>query len=220
MKQAMYETLRVALVDCATPRVLFLKHHQPAVGDGVAQDSALFVAGIPFKLREGLQQLFSQFGAVQKVLKSTFHPNTTPHMHNDISIQRCENQMQVQLHPRQTSAVVLFSSAQGVKRALAVARKGQVISTDDDASEQSVGLRAYVDEHKSKFPGNQKLKEELDAWMEASEAEEECKRIAAQQSAADDGWTVVTRKAGRKRKQGVLPLIILLKDLCKIMCYL
>lgn len=70
-----------------------------------------------------------------------------------------------------------------------------------------MGLRAYVDAHKSAFPGNQKLKEELDTWMEAYEAEEERKRIAAQQSTADDGWTVVTRKAGRKRKQGMPPLM-------------
>lgn len=41
--------------------------------------------------------------------------------------------------------------------------------------------------------------------MEAYEAEEERKRTAAEQNAADDGWTVVTRKAGRKRKQGVAP---------------
>lgn len=73
MKQSTYKRLWVALVDCATPRALFLKKHQPAAGDDVAQDSALFVAGIPFKLREGLQQLFSQFGPVDKVCESAFH---------------------------------------------------------------------------------------------------------------------------------------------------
>lgn len=67
MKQEGYETLRVTLPGCATPRVLFLKKHQPAVGEGTQEDGALFVAGVPFKLREGLQQLFSQFGTVEKV---------------------------------------------------------------------------------------------------------------------------------------------------------
>ena len=82
------------------------------------------------------------------------------------------------------------------------------MSTKEDALEQPMGLRAYVEAHKSLFPGNEKLREELDAWMEEYEAEEERKRIAAQQAAADDGWTVVTRKAGRKRKQGMLPFIM------------
>jgi hypothetical protein len=59
--------LRVTLPGCSTPRIVFLKRHEPAVVNGTSQDSALFVAGIPFKLRASLQQLFSQFGTVEKV---------------------------------------------------------------------------------------------------------------------------------------------------------
>jgi hypothetical protein len=115
--------------------------------------------------------------------------------------------LQVQLHPRQTSAVVVFAHAQGVKLALKAAHMGQVTAAKDDASDHSIGLRAYVDTHKSAFPGNQQLIQDLNAWMEAYEAEEERKRIAAQQSVEGDGWTVVTRKAGRKRKQGMQPMM-------------
>jgi Ribosomal RNA-processing protein 7 (RRP7) C-terminal domain len=112
--------------------------------------------------------------------------------------------LQIQLHPRKTSAVVVFRGKEGTKSALSVASKGSVVQAQalKAADEHAVGLRAYVEEHKSLYPGNEQLSRELDAWMEAFEEEEERKRQAAEQ--ADDGWTVVTRKPGRKRKQGDL----------------
>lgn len=82
MKKKTHETLRITLPGSVAPRTVFIKKHQPTAGDGLRQDSALFVAGIPFKLREGIQQLFSQFGTVEKVC---WQPLSFLHLRTDVT---------------------------------------------------------------------------------------------------------------------------------------
>ena len=53
----------------------------------------------------------------------------------------------------------------------------------------------------SKFPGTANLQAQLNEWMENFELEE-VRKAAAEAAAADDGWTLVTNKAGRKRAKG------------------
>lgn len=111
---------------------------------------------------------------------------------------------QVQVHPKRTTAIVVFTAAKALRAALSTAKKGAVIQvppedTDTGAAE---GLRGMVEAHKAQFPGNQELTARLNDWMVAFEEEEERKRKAAEAAVADDGWTVVTKRAGRKRHRG------------------
>ena len=116
---------------------------------------------------------------------------------------------QAQVHPKRTSGIVVYQDASGTKHALAAGKKGAVVdfpcdTTDDDGP--SIGLRRKVETHKAMSPGNAKLQKQLDNWIAEFEDEEERKRKAADEAAADDGWTLVTKGAGRKRKHGALCL--------------
>lgn len=119
--------------------------------------------------------------------------------------------IQVQLHPRRTSAVVVFALEKTVSNVLAAAKKGALVTfTTNMSDQQATGLRKLVHLHKAQYPGNQKLELELNSWMEAFETAEAQRKRATEAAAADDGWTVVTRKPGRKRKSGMLALFIAL----------
>lgn len=56
----------------------------------------------------------------------------------------------------------------------------------------------------AQYPGTAALQEQLNTWTEDYEAAEEAKRLEAEKAQADDGWTVVTNKAGRKRASGTV----------------
>ena len=119
--------------------------------------------------------------------------------------------LQVQVHPKQTSALVVFDSTKPCHAALATCKQHTVLDfpiseDDDDDDDEPAGLRAMVHAHKSQFPGNQVLQKQLDAWMAAYEDAETKKRQEAESAAAEDGWTVVTKRAGRKRKHGALAM--------------
>lgn len=125
--------------------------------------------------------------------------------------------VQVQLHPRRTSAVIVFSEQNTVAKVLAAAKKGALVAfaTSNQATDQhTTGLRKHVELHKARCPGNDKLEQELSSWMVAFEEAEERKRRALEAAAADDGWTVVTRKAGRKRKNGEAGIHTMMQSRC------
>ena len=116
----------------------------------------------------------------------------------------CLTRVQVRLHPKHTSAIVVFAEPAGTAAALAAGKKSAVIEfpiADEDAG-PSEGLRGMVEAHKASYPGNGVLQKQLDDWMVEFEQEEERKRVEAENAAAEDGWTVVTKGAGRKRKSG------------------
>lgn len=106
---------------------------------------------------------------------------------------------------------MLFEAATAVQAAVRAARQGTVLECHLNAagadSEAPLGLRAFVEQHKAQYPGNAELQAQLDDWMEQYEAEEQRKTLAARAALADDGWTVVTKKAGRKRQQGARRLM-------------
>lgn len=108
------------------------------------------------------------------------------------------------MHPKRTSAIVVFESKSALSAALKAARRGTVVdyAVPDEPEGEATGLRARVEAHKAQYPGNATLQRSLDTWMADFEAEEERKRKAAEEAAAGDGWTVVTKRAGRKRKSG------------------
>eukprot|EP00892_Ulva_mutabilis_P010579 jgi/Ulvmu1/7894/UM004_0126.1 len=172
-----YQCLLLEIDGCTPHRHLYIKKHASAEADHEPDSPTLFVAGIPVKLAERLTDVFGAFGSVE----------------------------QVKLHPRRTSAVVVFSKNEAVSKVLAAAKKGALVRfqiNHDTPDKQSTGLRNHIDLHKAQYPGNEKLEQTLNSWMDAFEAAEEQRMRAAEAAAADDGWTVVTRKPGRKRKSG------------------
>lgn len=80
----------------------------------------------------------------------------------------------------------------------AVAAAG-VVELPLEAAEGGQGVRAWVGRHRARRPGHQKLQEQLDAWMEAWEAEEARKRREREAAAGGDGWTVVGGTKGRRK---------------------
>lgn len=100
---------------------------------------------------------------------------------------------------------------------LAAAKKGAKVAYATNTQENHqhpTGLRKYVETHKAQYPGNDTLENQLNMWMVAFEEAEERKRLALE-AAGDDGWTVVTRKAGRKRKSGVPSMPIVFQN-CRL----
>jgi hypothetical protein len=114
--------------------------------------------------------------------------------------------LQVQLHPLGTSAIVVYHQQKTVEGVLKAARKGLVVEYAASAEDgpRAVGLRARVEAHKSQYPGNTALQDSLNEWMEKFENAEELRRKAAEKATAGDGWTVVVKRAGRKRNLGTL----------------
>eukprot|EP00884_Botryococcus_braunii_P005946 jgi/Botrbrau1/15352/Bobra.0289s0007.1 len=134
----------------------------------------LSVAGVPVFLQPPdtvLEGLFAGCGAVDRVFT----------------------------HPRQTTALVVFAEASGCQKALITAKEGHVMQLTLPPPDRPCGLRGWVEEHKAVFPGNEVLKEKLDAWTVAYEAEEARRKA---ETSADEGWTVVERKPGRKKSKG------------------
>jgi Ribosomal RNA-processing protein 7 (RRP7) C-terminal domain len=132
--------------------------------------------------------------------------------------------MQVQVHPKHTSAVAVYKATSGADAALRAARKGTTVEFLLGPSPEAVGptgLRKLVQEHKAQYPGNEVLLKHLNEWMAAFEEREAEKQREAEAPAADDGWTVVTRNGGRKRKQGLpMPDIhIALRSSAPALCY-
>lgn len=135
-------------------------------------DCALYVAGLPYGINDDvLKTVFSSFGAVSGV----------------------------GIQPSKTSAVLLFQDASSVTAALKAAASGAVIECEHEVSGQPRGLKAWVQQHKAKRPGNAALSEQLDKWMEQYDVEEERQRKAREEAMAEDGWTVVVRSKGHKR---------------------
>ena len=54
-----------------------------------------------------------------------------------------------------------------------------------------------MEDHKACFPGNAVLRQRLDNWTEAFEAEEERKRRKAAGAQDEEGWTMVKRRGVR-----------------------
>jgi hypothetical protein len=103
----------------------------------------------------------------------------------------------------------VYQQQKAVEAALKAARKGILVEyaplAEDDP--KAVGLRARVEAHKAQYPGNSSLQRSLDTWMEEFEKAEEMRRKAAEEATAGDGWTVVVKRAGRKRKSGMMASI-------------
>ena len=204
-----YASLAVRLVPGSpVPTYLYLKHHRSAAGEAHT-DAALFVAGLPLCLTQlNLKELFGAFGDVEQVRAS--RPSLVCHQANfayvDANNSLHHGKLQVQVHPKRTSAIVVFTGKSALSAALKAARRGTVVdyAVPDEPAGESTGLRARVEAHKAQYPGNAALQKSLDKWMESFEQEEERKRKAAEEAAAGDGWTVVTKRAGRKRKSGTL----------------
>lgn len=193
-----YYCLLLQLDECGVQRCLYVKRHEHSDHES-EQSAALFVAGIPIKLEDCLDEVFGAFGSVEQV-----HARLTD-LKSAANVPRNTSSVQVQLHPRRTSAVIVFSQQNTVSKVLAAAKKGALVAfaTNNQATDQHpTGLRKYVEVQKARCPGNDKLEQELNSWMVAFEESEERKRRALEAAAADDGWTLVTRKAGRKRKNG------------------
>jgi len=74
-----------------------------------------------------------------------------------------------------------------------------VVELPLEAAEGGQGVRAWVGRHRARRPGHQKLQEQLDAWMEAWEAEEARKWREREEAAGGDGWTVVGGTKGRRK---------------------
>jgi ribosomal RNA-processing protein 7 len=197
-----YGTLTVRLRSGSNvPKHLYIKAHE-GKGDEHSKGVALFVAGIPQQLTESrLYSLFEVFGTVNKARPPALQPSSSP------CIDQCQEILilQVVVHPKRTSSIVLFHEACALTAALSAGRQGTVVELPEDKDDEgpSEGLRAMVEAHKARYPGNTVLQKQLDEWMEAFELEEERKRKEAEEAAAEDGWTVITKRAGRKRKQGV-----------------
>lgn len=187
-----YDVLQIDINESGIIRHLYLK---PAAMDatasiedpGAVRDSdegkqkvskgrAVFVAGLPAQLDEvHLLRLFESFGEVRRAA----------------------------LHGTRTSAVVLFGSKKGYDAIFRAAKKGKVIPVQIQLPEGPHGLKAWVESHKAKKPGNMILQKSLDEWMESWEAEEERKKAEALASLEEDGWTVVQRHRGRKKNTDV-----------------
>lgn len=164
-----FKSLRVN-IQAAAPysKDLFIKQHS-GKDHGVPAGRALFIAGIPISIAaEDLVELFSAFGDVQSAA----------------------------VHPTKTTAIAVFSEQAACSEALAAAANGTVLELTPGEPAGATGLKAWVNAHKARFPGNDELQRQLDAWTEDFEAAEERKRKAAEE-AADDGWTVVKRHRGR-----------------------
>lgn len=177
-----YQVLRIRINDSSTFRHLYIK--PTVVGETLVETSkhpskaprtnekAMFVTGLPAQLNElSLLELFETFGEIVRVA----------------------------VHPQRTSAVVLFASKKGLAAALKSASRGRTIDVQVEAPKGPHGLKAWVESHKSKKPGNNVLQKQLDAWIEAWEEEEERKKAEALASLQEDGWTVVQRHRGRKK---------------------
>ena len=91
---------------------------------------------------------------------------------------------------------VAFRDAEAALEAVAAAGG---VELPLEAAEEGEGVRAWVGRHRARRPGHQKLQEQLDAWMEAWEAEEARKRREREEAAGGDGWTVVGGTKGRKK---------------------
>ena len=72
--------------------------------------------------------------------------------------------------------------------------------TDGEEDASLGGLGAWVGVHRRRRVGGAKaVSSGIDAWFEKKEAEEDAAREAMNAAKADDGWTVVQAKRGRKK---------------------
>jgi hypothetical protein len=158
---------------------IYVKKHDGE--DSLPKTRTVFIVGLPFQLNEqGLLSALSSFGQVEKIA----------------------------FHKSGLSAVVLYSSQDGSRKLLKAAAKGKEVVVDiwkinnnkkNSNNNSAYGLRSWVENHKSKTPGNTELQQRLDQWMESHEKEEQERKAAALAAMEDDGWTVVRRQKGRKK---------------------
>lgn len=161
--------LQIALDSDSLVRCVYVKP-QNLVDGQQAGSSSVFVAGLPFllHLKASLETVFGSVGPVARVV----------------------------VHPTQLSAVLSFQSAEVWEKLQHSSQTGSVLASPLPELDGALGLKGWVQEHQLAFPGNAKLRQQLDDWLAKHEEEE-----AAQKSAADgdDGWTVVRRKPGRRK---------------------
>ncbi|KAK9831949.1 hypothetical protein WJX81_001994 [Elliptochloris bilobata] len=178
---ALHVTLRQG-ADTRSKHLFIRPHHGAGQADAAGSqkavaslsERALFVVGLPFLHSDHqgvVSRLFGAFGSVERVA----------------------------VHAEQTSAIVVFAKVAARDKALKAAAKGRSLELELPLPDKPYGLKAWVEAHKALFPGNAVLRQQLDEWTEAHEAEEERRKAAAAEAANCDGWTVVTRKAGRRK---------------------
>lgn len=74
------------------------------------------------------------------------------------------------------------------------------VDDDDDGARGAGGLNAWVAAHRRRRAGGAKeATKKIDAWFEKKEMEEQAVRDAEEAAKADDGWTVVQAKRGRRK---------------------
>ncbi|KAK9852561.1 hypothetical protein WJX84_007170 [Apatococcus fuscideae] len=151
-------------------RFLYIRPHASA-GDSLPDDRSLFVAGLPVRFdEEALLETFSIFGPI----------------------------LSAAVHHEKTTALIVFGSSEGLQAAYDAANDRRVLEIELEEPTAPFGLKGWVKEHQAKFPGNDILKKQLDAQLEAFEAAKK-QQAAAAAAAEADGWTTVTRQKGRKR---------------------
>jgi len=141
---------------------------------GEKRELAVFLQGVPREAtRKDLESCLSAFGAVESAA----------------------------LHPSSKSAIVVFSRKKDADSLLKGKKAETKLLPSSAVSKANQGAYRLLKEYRKKRPGNKVLLERANAWIEAKEAEEEALRLAREQAAVDDGWTVVSSRKGRHKNR-------------------
>jgi len=154
-----------------------LRQQQAGSGQQQVQGvvATAFVAGLPFSLHRPtvLKELFQTFGEVREVA----------------------------VHHKKTSALVVFKEDRSMLALLAAADNGNVLEFFPPEPDTAYGLKGWVAEHKSCFPGHDVLQSQIEEFWEAHQEEQKRKKAEREASMTDDGWTLVTRNKGRTKNR-------------------
>ena len=178
----------------AFSRHVFLRAASSSGGvDGADEGVALFVAAVPPRWTAAhLSELLStHFGAVE-----------------DVSL------VTLDAAPDVAGALARFERAESAAAALNAARRGAAPldppaslapASSGGGAPPATGLERWVREFRdARRGGPDAVRADIDAWFEAHEREEARKaREAREAASADDGWTVVEAKRGRRKTTDV-----------------
>lgn len=166
---------------------LFIKEHSVRhVDERKPAGKTLFVLNIPpYATEKSLKLSFSKAGRVKSVI---FQIEDTEQEIND-GFKR---------------AYVVFEKREGL---LKVMKLDSINSLSTDKVTLNVGLEKWIEDYNSSIYASKELQKEINTYMNNYDKHEEKKRKADKEESADDeGWTVVTKKGrnpGVSRKESV-----------------
>ena len=211
---------RPSITDIVTTptRYLYYRPHRPTADDDVdvPADRTLLVVNVPFYYTSGeLSELFGCFGEVESAVilgRSTQHKPPVLLASLDQSVYETAAVMAGldvwqpgPPQPYYRSARVIFTSATSVTTATSLSHSiaDSIQPHIPPPPTQPLGLPLLLAHYSRQHPPVDKLRDSVNRFMAAFDAQEQQRAAEQRNTAHDDGWTTVrTKRSGRLSAEG------------------